>query len=76
MLPDEMDERLRREARRRRISIAELTRETLEAGLPPAPQAGAPLSFFAVGKGGPHDAAIRAERLVAEGIERRHRRSR
>ncbi len=71
MLPDEMDERLRREARRRGLSIAELTREVIESGLPPAPPAGAPLSFFAVGKGGPQDVAGRAERFVADAVERR-----
>jgi len=76
MLPDETDERLRREARRRGMSIAELTREAIEAGLPPAPQPGAPLSFFAIGAGGPHDAAARAEELAAEAIGRRERRGR
>jgi hypothetical protein len=71
MLPDEMDERLRREARRRGLSIAELAREAIEAGLPPAPRAGAPLSFFAVGKGSPHDVAGRAEHFVADAVEQR-----
>ncbi len=71
MLPDDVDARLRLEARRRGVSIAELTRTALEAQLPPAPQEGAPLSFFAVGEGGPADAARRAEELVADAIERR-----
>jgi hypothetical protein len=75
MLPDETDARLRREARRRGVSIAELTREAIEACLPPSPRAGTPLSFFAIGAGEPHDAARDAERLVSEAIERRRRRS-
>lgn len=55
------------------MSIAELTREAIEASLPPTPQAGTPLSFFAIGEGGPHDAAVRAEEFVAEAMERRER---
>ena len=37
MLPDDIDDRLRLEARRRGTSIAEIAREAIEAQLPPAP---------------------------------------
>jgi len=73
MLPDEVDARLRREARRRGVSIAELTREAIEAQLPSVPPKGAPLSFFAIGEGGPPDAARRAKEFVGDAIERRER---
>jgi hypothetical protein len=71
MLPDTLDARLRREARRRGVSIADVTRSALERELPESPQGGA-LSFFAIGPGGPPDAAEHAEDLVGKAIRRRH----
>ena len=71
MLPDALDTRVRREARRRGVSIAELARDALERELPEQKPDGA-LSFFAIGKGGPTDAADHAEELVNRAIGRRH----
>jgi hypothetical protein len=71
MLPDALDGRVRREARRRGVSIAELTRGALERELP-EPEHNRPLSFFAIGAGGPADAAEHAKELVGKAIDRRH----
>ena len=49
---DELDDRLRLEARRRGTSIADVAREAIERQLPPAPEPGE-LSFFAIGDGDP-----------------------
>jgi len=70
MLPDTLDARLRHEARRRGVSIADVARHAIERELP-EPQNGA-LSFFAIGAGGPADAAGRAEDFVGKAIDRRH----
>jgi hypothetical protein len=74
MLPGELDARLRFEARRRGVSIAELIREAVEAryGRPPGPRR---LSFEALPiepgyPGFPPDAATRYEEHLAEMIER------
>src|ERR1022692_3953095 len=67
MLPDTLDARLRREARRRGVSIADVTRNALERELPEPSQNGA-LSFFAIGAGGPPDGAEHAEDLVSKAI--------
>jgi hypothetical protein len=69
MLPDEVDARLRLQARRRGISIAEVAREAIELQLPPQPEGA--LSFFGVGEGSPEDASERVDELVAEGVRRR-----
>lgn len=70
MLPDEVDARLRLEARRRGSSIADVVREAVERQLPPEPNEGA-LSFFSLGDGSPRDASERVEQLVAESVARR-----
>ena len=69
MLPDDVDARLRLEARRRGQSIAQVAREAIERELP-APADGR-LGFFAVGDGSPPDASERIEEFVADGIRRR-----
>jgi hypothetical protein len=69
MLPDEVDARLRLEARRRGTSIAEVAREAIEKELPS--QGEGRLSFFAIGEGSPSDASERVDELVAEGVRRR-----
>ena len=69
MLPDDVDARLRLEARRRGQSIAQVAREAIERELP-APADGR-LGFFAVGDGSPRDASERVDELVADGIRRR-----
>jgi plasmid stability protein len=69
MLPDDVDARLRLEARRRGQSIAQVAREAIERELP-APADGR-LGFFAVGDGSPRDASERVDEFVADGIRRR-----
>jgi hypothetical protein len=67
MLSDEVDARLRLEARRRGVSIADVAREAIEAHLPGVGPAGN-LSFFAIGEGGSPDGSERANEIVAEAI--------
>ncbi|MGQ0623631.1 MAG: CopG family transcriptional regulator [Sporichthyaceae bacterium] len=70
MIPDDLDDRLRREARRRGVSIADVAREALERHLPER-QGGVP-GFFAIGDGGPADVSERVEEFVAAAISRAH----
>lgn len=71
MLPDELDVRLRLEAKRRSLSIADIAREAIDLHVPPVrPQGG--LSFFAIGEGGPADSSERVDEIVGEAIARRH----
>jgi len=70
MLPDDVDIRLRLEARRRGASIAEVAREAIDQQLPRPPADGS-LSFFAVGEGSPTDASERVGELVSKAIGRR-----
>ena len=72
MLPDALDARLRHEARRRSVSIADVARQALEQQLP-EPSHNGGLSFFAIGPGGPRDVAEHAEDFVGKAIDRRHR---
>ena len=74
MLPDALDARLRREAKRRGTSIAALAREAIEEQLP-SPPADGPLSFFAIGDGSPADTSERVDEFVAAVAARRPRRS-
>jgi hypothetical protein len=69
--PDDLDARLRHEAQRRGISIADVARHALEEQLPyPSPDG--VLSFFAIGPGGPPDASTRVEDFVGPAVSRRH----
>jgi hypothetical protein len=68
-LPDDVDARLRLEARRRGSSIADVAREAIERQLPPAPSEGE-LSFFSIGEGSPRDAS-ECDELVAKAVARR-----
>ena len=70
MLPDELDDRLRLEARRRGTSIADVAREAIDRQLPPAPEPGA-LSFFAIGEGSPADASEHIDEHVARAVRRK-----
>jgi hypothetical protein len=70
MFPEEVDRRLRLEARRRGVPVAEVVREAVERHLPPA-EPGQPLSFFGVGEGGPADASERVDDYVRRAIRRR-----
>jgi hypothetical protein len=67
-VPDDLALRLRHEARRRRVSVAEVVREAVEQHLPAAE--GQPLSFFAIGEGGPPDASERVDEFVDEAMKR------
>lgn len=69
MLPEDVDARLRLEARRRGTSVAEVAREAIEKQLPPQPDGR--LSFFAVGDGSPRDASERVDELVGKSVRRR-----
>ena len=69
MLPDDLDARLRLEARLRGVSVAHVAREAIERELPS--QADGSLSFFAVGEGSPRDASERVDELVAKSVRRR-----
>ena len=70
MFPDDVETRLRLEARRRGVPLAQIVREAVEHHLP-APEPGRPLSFFAVGAGGPADASERVDEYVRRAV--RHR---
>jgi hypothetical protein len=70
MLPDDVDARLRLEARRRGSSIADVAREAIDRQLPPGPTEGH-LSFFSVGEGSPADASERVDELVGKAVARR-----
>jgi hypothetical protein len=70
MFPDDVDLRLRLEARRRGVPIAEVVREAVERHLPAA-EPGRPLLFFGVGEGGPADASERVDEYVRRAVRRR-----
>ena len=69
MLPEDVDARLRREARRRGVSIADVAREAILHHLP-EPSTTGRLGFFAVGDGSPPDASERVDEFVAKSILR------
>jgi hypothetical protein len=73
MLPDDVLARLRRESKRRGVSVAEIVREAIEVQLP-EPRSGGRLSFFGVGEGGPADASERVDDYVAGAVRKRARR--
>jgi hypothetical protein len=70
MLPDDVDARLRLEARRRGVPVAQLVREAVELHVP-APEPGRPLAFFAIGAGGPADASEHVDDYVLGALRRR-----
>jgi hypothetical protein len=72
MLPDDVLARVQREARRRGVPVAELVREAVDRQFP-APAPGQPLSFFAIGEGGPPDASERVDDYVRRAVRRRRR---
>ena len=73
MLPDDVDARLRLEARRRGTSIADVAREAIERQLPPESEPGE-LAFLAIGEGGPANVAERADEYVAKAIRKQRKR--
>jgi hypothetical protein len=72
MLPEDVDARLRREARRRGVSIADVAREAIERHLPESADEGR-LSFFGIGTGDPVDVSERVDEFVGKAIENRQR---
>ena len=74
MLPEDVDSRLRYEARRRGVSIADVVREAIEEHLPAPPESGR-LSFFGVGTGSPADVSERVDEYVGKAVAR-HRNTR
>ncbi|HZT44608.1 MAG TPA: ribbon-helix-helix domain-containing protein [Gaiellaceae bacterium] len=72
MFTDDVDARLRLEARRRGIPVAELVREAVERHLP-RPAKNRRLAFFGVGEGGPADASERVDEYVRKAIRGRPR---
>jgi hypothetical protein len=72
MLPDEVLLRLRREAKRRGVSLGEIVREAVDVHVP-EPRPGGRLSFFGVGEGGPADASERVDDYVADAVRKRAR---
>lgn len=72
MFPDDVETRLRLEARRRGVPVAAVVREAVERHLL-APEPGGPLSFFAIGEGGPPDASERVDEYVRPVLRRRRR---
>jgi plasmid stability protein len=69
MLTDELDARLRFEARRRGVSIADVVREALDARFS---QSGRRvLSFAAVGEGDKDNVSERVDEFVSRAIQRR-----
>jgi hypothetical protein len=75
MLPDEIERRLRIEARRRGVPIAQIVREAVERHLPPLKE-GKPLSFFGIGEGGPADASERVDEYLGAAVRRKSRQRR
>jgi hypothetical protein len=69
MLPDDVDARLRLEARRRGSSIADVAREAIERQLP-QPSADGRLGFFSIGEGSPADVSERVDEFVAKAVSR------
>lgn len=72
MLPEDVDARLRYEARRRGVSIADVAREAIEQHLPAPAQAGR-LGFFGVGAGSPADVSERVDEFVGKAVARRRK---
>lgn len=72
MLPDEVEARLRLEARRRGVPIAQIVREAVARELPGA-EPGLSLSFFGVGEGGPGNASEQVDKYVGRAVRRRRR---
>jgi len=67
-LPDDLDTRLRHEAARREVTVAEVTREALEIHL----RGGARRRLIAAkaGRSGRHDTARRIEEIIRQEVGR------
>lgn len=74
MLPDELDELLRWEARRERVAVAEVVRRALEQYM--NVQRRAPTySFIGLGEADAEDISTRTDEYLGEIYENRHDRS-
>jgi Ribbon-helix-helix protein, copG family len=72
MLPEDVDMRLRMEARRRGVPIAAVVRAAVEHHLPEPPSGRRP-AFFAIGKDGSADTSERVDEIVLDVFQRRDR---
>jgi predicted transcriptional regulator len=72
MLPDEVDTRLRYEARRRGVPLAELAREAIVRYLAETERDDEP-AFFDLGEAGVPDGGRRGEEYVADAVVRHQR---
>jgi len=69
IVADDVDARLRLEARRRGSSISAVVRAAIDRHLPhPSPDGH--LSFFSVGEGSPADVSERVDEFVARALSR------
>jgi hypothetical protein len=71
MLPDDVDARLRREAKRRGVSIADVAREAIDRHVA-SPRSDGRLGFFAIGEGSSPDDSERVDELLGDAFRRRH----
>lgn len=67
-LPDELDARLRQEARRRGVTVSELTRTVIEAQIGSGPRR--KLGAAAAGRSGRADISERIEEIIASEVGR------
>ncbi len=65
-LPEDLHAAIEREARRRGVSVSEITREALEARLGRTPGAKREVPFAALGRSGHRDTAARLDEILAE----------
>lgn len=63
-ISDELDARLRHEARRRGTTISEITREALDAYVGAGGRRRRRLSFVAAGRSGQRDVSVRIEEIL------------
>jgi len=68
-LSDELDARLRHEARRRGVTISELTRDAIEAHLGAA-KGKRKLLAASAGRSGSHDVSVRIEEILRAEVSR------
>ena len=76
-IPDDLDARLRHEAKRRQTTISEITREALELHLGGGGPSRRPIleSLFGSYASGTGDISTRVDELFLEGLEEKARRS-
>ena len=75
MLDDEVDARLRREARRRATTVSALVRDAIDQAYGPETRAPRALAFIGVGDSGLGDASERIDDLLLDDLVEQQRRS-